>query len=437
MAQQGYEQVSLYADKIRSNTLEFIPHDSSEIDDSQLVLLFESDWYWGNISKEESALKLKDKKDGYFLVRNSTNGGEYTLTVRKHGANRLVRVIFKRGKYGLNEPLRFTSVIELIEYYRKHSLAEFNSKLDVKLKYPISRLSSNVSKDSIYARLNDIQSEIKCKNDLFKVIEEEFSNTRISYDEIYLLFSSQLLLTDLLKEHQHCMKTFIKSGVYPELLSDNKEIFDTLFQSEKEYLSLLENKLNLLKKRDTDYEIKISMLRSELNGLLNQRGEYTTWLIENGVSFEDLESKISEFNLDEEIYGGTVEALNLLRSSKVQKNESSLPQLTHQFPFPTQSWLSGDDLGRVGAQQIFNERGKADGSFIVRPSKNNLSHVYTLEVMFQSKIYRIKILNTKDLFQLEKGPCFPTLEVLITHYSNISLRNYKQTLDTTLKLPIL
>ena len=437
MAQTGYEQVSIYADKLRSNATEIYLNNSSEIDDSQLVILLESDWFWGTISKEESAFKFKDKKDGYFLVRNSTNGGEYTLTIRKHGANRLVRILFKRGKYGLNEPLRFSSVVELIEYYRKHSLAEFNSKLDVKLKYPISRLSSNINKDNIYSRLNDIQSEIKCKNDLFKVIEREFSSTKIGYNELCLLFSSQLLLTDLLKEHQHCMKTFIKSGVYPELLIDNKEIFDTLFLSEKEYLSQLENKLDLLKKRGTEYEIKISMLRSELNSLFNQSEEYTSWLIENGASFEELESKISKFNLDEEIYGGTIEALNLLRSSKVQHNELDFSQLSNKSGFPIQSWLSNDELSRVGAQQIFNERGKADGSFIVRPSKNNLSHVYTLEVMFKSKLYRIKIFNSMGLYQLEKGPSFPNLEVLIHHYSISSLKNYKQILDTTLKFPIL
>ena len=437
MAQTGYEQVSIFADKLRSNTTEFYPDDSSEIDDSQLVLLLESDWFWGNISKEDSAIKLKDKKDGHFLVRNSTNGGEYTLTVRKHGANRLVRIIFKRGKYGLNEPLRFLSVVDLVEYYRKHSLAEFNSKLDVKLKYPISRLSSNMNKDSIYSRLNDIQIEIKTKNDLFKLIEQEFTNTRISYDELYLLFSSQLLLTDLLKEHHHCMKTFIKTGVYPELLTDNKNIFDTLFLSEKEYLSQLENKLDLLKKRDTEYEIKISMLRSELNSLLNQSEEYTSWLIENGASVDDLGSKLSEFNLDEEIYGGNVEALHLLRSSKIQNNEFDLTQSSIRSGFPIQSWLTSDELGRVGAQQIFNERGKADGSFIVRPSKNNLSHVFTLEIMFQSKIYRIKIFYSMDVYQLEKGPGFPNLEILIHHYSNNSLKDYKQILDTTLKFPIL
>ncbi|KAI6647452.1 hypothetical protein LOD99_12448 [Oopsacas minuta] len=391
---------------------------------TQQSLLFESDWYWGNLSKEESAIKLKDKKDGYFLVRNSRQMGEYTLTVRKHGINRLVRILFgQNALYGLNEPLRFSSVVELVEYYRKHSLAEFNSKLDIKLKFPVSRLTSEINKENIYTRLHDIQLEIKEKNNLFKIVEDEFINTRICYDEMCLLYSSQLLLTDLLKEHQNCMKTFIKTGVYPELLSINKAIFDTLFLSEIGYLSELDSKLDSLKRRDSEYEIKISLLRSELNCLFNQREEYTNFLVENGASEDELKSKFVEFNLDEEIYGGTVEALNLLTC----------------LPFPSSLWLATEELDKLSTQHLFDDRGKSDGSFLVRPSNDasNLSHVYTLEVMFKSRRYRIKIFNILGAYQLEKGPTFPNLQILIQHYSTTSLKDYKQILDTTLKIPIL
>lgn len=41
--------------------------------------------------------------------------------------------------YGFSEPLTFSSVVELISHYRHESLAQYNTKLDIKLVYPISR----------------------------------------------------------------------------------------------------------------------------------------------------------------------------------------------------------------------------------------------------------------------------------------------------------
>ena len=406
------------------------------MDDIHHTLLYESDWYWGDLSKEDTAEKLKDKKDGYFLVRNSRKLGEFTLTVRKHGINRLVRIIFHEGLYGLNEPLKFSSVIELVEYYRRHSLAEFNSKLDVKLKFPVSRLTPQINAQIIFARLNEIQHEIRNKNSLFKAVEKEFTNTRISYDELCLLNSSQVLLVDLLNEHKNCMKTFIKTGVYPDILTQNKIQFDALLATEIGYLSEIEAKLDLLKRRDSEYEIKISLLRSELNCFINQREEYITWLLENGVEKDEMLSKLSEHELDEEIYGGTFEALNLLKPLSI--GTETLTEFSAHSKLSSHLWLATSELDKNSIQQIFDDRGQTDGSFIVRPANDTMSsHMYTLEVMFKLRRYRIKIYNIQELFQLEKGPTFPTLEMLIQYYSASSLKSYKHILDTTLKFPIL
>lgn len=58
---------------------------------------------------------------------------------RKDGSNRLIKIFHHGGKYGFSEPVGFPSVVDLIQYYQSKSLAQYNSKLDTRLLYPISK----------------------------------------------------------------------------------------------------------------------------------------------------------------------------------------------------------------------------------------------------------------------------------------------------------
>lgn len=67
----------------------------------------------------------------------------YTLVFddRKDDSNKLIKILHENGKFGFVEPLTFTSVVELIGHYQRHSLAQYNQSLDIVLRYPVSRFA--------------------------------------------------------------------------------------------------------------------------------------------------------------------------------------------------------------------------------------------------------------------------------------------------------
>ena len=81
------------------------------------------------------------------MPQASTRNGLHR--VRKGGSNKLVKICFDpvKKKYGFIEPLQFDSVVDLVEFYQRESLKEYNATLDTRLLYPVSRVQDERFED--------------------------------------------------------------------------------------------------------------------------------------------------------------------------------------------------------------------------------------------------------------------------------------------------
>ncbi len=138
-----------------------------------------------SLLREEVTEIMKDAPNGSFLVRDAARvAGYYTLTLRKGGVNRLIRIMHKDDLFGFAEPLEFSSVVGLVEYYKEHSLAPYSPKLDITLGSPVSRRMhtddmdrNNHSDDVIIDRLRTIEEDLKIKS-------REYNNQKQSFERV-------------------------------------------------------------------------------------------------------------------------------------------------------------------------------------------------------------------------------------------------------------
>ncbi|XP_038160201.1 guanine nucleotide exchange factor VAV3 isoform X2 [Cyprinodon tularosa] len=94
-------------------------------------------WFAGPMERFQAEAELINRVNSTYLVRHrSKEFTEYAISIKYNNDVKHIKILTKEGCYYIAENKKFRSILELIEYYKHHSLREGFKSLDTTLQFP-------------------------------------------------------------------------------------------------------------------------------------------------------------------------------------------------------------------------------------------------------------------------------------------------------------
>ncbi|XP_026168884.1 guanine nucleotide exchange factor VAV3b isoform X2 [Mastacembelus armatus] len=100
-------------------------------------------WFAGPMERYQAEVELQDRENSTYLVRHrSKECTEYAISIKFNDKVKHIKILTKDGCFYIAESRLFKTVLDLVEYYKQHSLKEGFSSLDTTLQVPYRELSN-------------------------------------------------------------------------------------------------------------------------------------------------------------------------------------------------------------------------------------------------------------------------------------------------------
>ncbi|XP_075414948.1 guanine nucleotide exchange factor VAV3 [Tenrec ecaudatus] len=94
-------------------------------------------WYAGAMERLQAETELINRVNSTYLVRHRTKeSGEYAISIKHNNEAKHIKIVTRDGFFHIAENRKFKSLMELVEYYKHHSLKEGFRTLDTTLQFP-------------------------------------------------------------------------------------------------------------------------------------------------------------------------------------------------------------------------------------------------------------------------------------------------------------
>uniref|UniRef100_A0A8K9XSP0 Vav 3 guanine nucleotide exchange factor b n=1 Tax=Oncorhynchus mykiss TaxID=8022 RepID=A0A8K9XSP0_ONCMY len=110
------------------------------------------------MERQEAAVKLMDRENSTYLIRHRTReSNEYAISIKFNDDVKHIKILTKNECFYIAETRLFKTVLDLVDYYKQHSLREGFKSLDTTLQVPFREPSNGNTPIPHYSPSHSLQ----------------------------------------------------------------------------------------------------------------------------------------------------------------------------------------------------------------------------------------------------------------------------------------